>query len=112
MNDIQNGLRRTLRLMDINGTTLEKLQDLIRKAQSDGIDLEFCKGRILALFFKFHPGLATCWTFPNGFQKQADQCYGWCRHYGLTPTWGPFICGEARILLPESQIEYARKLIR
>jgi len=36
--------------------------------------------------------------------KEAESMYGWLRHYGLTPSWGPSRMGKSIILLPTSEI--------
>ena len=49
------------------------------------------------------------YTFPNGFQKEAESMYGWLRHYSLTPSWG-HTKGYQEICLPHSEVACLRKM--
>lgn len=47
------------------------------------------------------------YRFRNGFQKQADNTYGWLRSYNLTPSW-EFKDGETMIRLPLIEVPCLR----
>jgi hypothetical protein len=52
------------------------------------------------------------YTFPNGFQKEAEATYGWLRHYNLTPRWGTCADGSMRIELSAALVPCLRMMQR
>jgi len=44
------------------------------------------------------------YRFPDGFQKEATNMYGWLRHHNLTPSWGHEAGSKHVIMLPASEI--------
>ena len=59
-------------------------------------------------------GNTKVYDFPNGFRAQAENMYGWLRHYGFTPSWCEGTEHEGwngtGIAIPPGEVSQLRKL--
>jgi hypothetical protein len=56
--------------------------------------------------------MTTVYQFPNGFRREAQDTFGWLRHYQFTPSWVPNgnDANGVAIAIPENEISQLRLL--